>query len=167
MRFLFKFRFSEISKYKVISEASEKMKTELVTRRERRTVDFPPYDVVHFNMAIEVNCKRLKRNGPSMVLLQIMQEFRDKHKYDPRCEYREEDIKELKRIRDAMKNSDMVKDETLEYVFAQIAAGTAVLGGILAQEVMKSITRSGKPIYNMFLFDPDSHSGFIETIGNL
>lgn len=157
--------FRDIGKYKVTSKPNEKIKTELVTKTVRKTVNFSSYQaVMDFDIASDGFCKKLKKTGPSMVLLRIMQAFRTKHKRDPDYNKREEDTAELVKIRDKLADSEMVPNELFDLVFAQLAPGTAVLGGIMAQEIIKSITRKGIPINNIFLFDPVSYCGFIETI---
>jgi hypothetical protein len=41
----------------------------------------------------------------------------------------------------------------------------AVLGGVLAQEVLKAISGSGAPVHNFFFFDTRSNAGAIQLIG--
>lgn len=157
--------FRDISSYKVISKTKQKVETELVTKTVRKTVSFPSYQkIMDFDITSDAYCKKLKRTGPSFILLRIMQAFREKNKRDPDCSKREEDTEELVKIRNELTDAKVIDDEILEQVFAQLAPATAVLGGIMAQEVIKSITRKGMPIHNVFLFDPVTYSGFIESI---
>mmetsp|Transcript_25759 Transcript_25759/g.61350 ORF Transcript_25759/g.61350 Transcript_25759/m.61350 type:complete len:316 (-) Transcript_25759:241-1188(-) len=44
-------------------------------------------------------------------------------------------------------------------------AVSAVLGGILAQEALKAVSRKGEPIRNFFFFSLEDGAGTIETIG--
>jgi ubiquitin-like 1-activating enzyme E1 A len=42
---------------------------------------------------------------------------------------------------------------------------SAVVGGVLAQEVLKSISGSGAPVHNFFLFDTFTNVGAIQAVG--
>ena len=48
---------------------------------------------------------------------------------------------------------------------AESPAVAAVVGGILAQDVLKAVSSSGAPAHNFFLFDTRSGFGAIQAIG--
>ncbi|XP_055384404.1 SUMO-activating enzyme subunit 1 [Condylostylus longicornis] len=151
-------------KHKVVSKPHEKSKTELVTSTMKRTLEFPEFKrVIEFDYNTPAYAKRMKRVGPAFPLLRILQEFRTKHKRDPNYEKRMEDIEELKQIRDEIADK-LVPDNDFETVFAQISPVAAIVGGQLAQEVIKTVSKKEAPNLNVFLFDPNTCKGFIEAI---
>lgn len=153
-------------KHKVISKPNEKTKTELVTTTVQRELKFQPYqEVLEFDINSAVFQKKLKRTGPGFILLRILQIFRETHKRDPSYKSREEDVKELERIRNELIGASAVTNQYFEYVFSQISPAAAVVGGVLAQEIIKVVTKKEAPNCNVFLFDPETCCGFIETIG--
>lgn len=152
-------------KHKVISKPNEKTKTELVTTTVQRELNFPPYqDILEFDINSSAFQHKLKRTGPGFILLRILQIFRETHKRDPSYKSRDEDIKELERIRNELTSAAAVTNEYFEYVFSQISPAAAIVGGVLAQEIIKVVTKKEAPNCNVFIFDPDTCCGFIETI---
>ncbi|KAM7361317.1 SUMO1 activating enzyme subunit 1 [Cochliomyia hominivorax] len=153
-------------KHKVISKPHEKIKTELVTSTVQRELNFPGYEEV---LKFDTNCttfqKKLKRTGPAFILLRILQKFRETHKRDPCYKSREDDKKKLEKIRSEITKDTTVPNEYFEHVFSQISPAAAVVGGVLSQEIIKVVTKKEAPNCNVFLFDPETCCGFIETIG--
>lgn len=96
--------------------------------------------------------------------MRILQTFRDQENRDPSYKNREEDIQKLLKIRDEIALS-AVPDDFLIDVFAQISPSAAIVGGELAQEIIKAVSQKEAPHNNLFLFDPVTCCGFIETIG--
>lgn len=153
-------------KHKVISKPSEKTKTELVTTTVQRDLKFPSYQtVVDFDVQSPAFQKKLKRTGPALILLRILQKFREQFGVDPSYKSRDDDLKKLEKIRDDLGFSALVTKDYLEGTFAQISPAAAVVGGVLAQEIIKAVTKKECPNCNVFLFDPQTCCGFIETIG--
>lgn len=97
--------------------------------------------------------------------MKILQEFRDKENRDPSYLKRDDDIQKLLEIRDEI-GLDLVSDEFLCDIFSQISPSAAIVGGELAQEIIKAVSQKEAPHNNLFLFDPITCCGFIETIGN-
>ena len=63
---------------------------------------------------------------------------------------------------------DVMPDQALEeYVLgsAELPPVNAVLGGVLANEMLKAVSHKGEPINNMFLFSLADNVGLIETLG--
>ncbi|CAD6991228.1 SUMO-activating enzyme subunit 1 [Ceratitis capitata] len=156
----------DVAKHKVISKPNEKVKTELVTAAVQRTLNFPSFShVVDFDINSPAYQKKLKRTGPALILLRTLQEFRETFNRDPCYKTRETDIAELQRIRNELTSPNSLSDSYFENVFAQISPAAAVVGGVLAQEIIKVVSKKEAPHCNVFLFDPDTCCGFIETIG--
>lgn len=132
----------------------------------QRELDFPAFEEI---VKFDVNCtafqRKLKRTGPGFILLRVLQKFREIKKRDPSYRSREDDIKELKTIGLEISKDFVVPNEYLEHIFSQISPAAAVVGGVLAQEIIKVVTKKEAPICNVFLFDPEICCGFIESIG--
>lgn len=151
-------------KHKIISKPNEKTKTEKVTSTIKRTLTFPPFqDVLAFDFTASYFVRKLKRTGPSYLVMRILQKFRDTENRDPVASSREKDIQKLLAIRDEIANG-LVPDSTFTHVFAQISPAAAIVGGELSQEVIKAISQKEAPNLNVFLFDPEKCCGFIEPI---
>lgn len=130
-----------------------------------RNLTFPSLDkVVKFDFTSATFAKKLKRTGPSFIVLQVLQKFRETEGRDPSYKSREKDYEKLLAIRDEIA-PNLAPDSAFIHVFAQIAPATAIVGGELAQEIIKAVSKNEAPHLNVFLFDPDTCCGFIESIG--
>lgn len=111
--------------------------------------------------------KKLKRTGPAFVLLKVLQQFRQTEGRDPLPAQRTEDVAKLAAIREALSidGTALLTDAYLAHVFAQIAPVAAIVGGELAQEIIKAVSQKEAPHHNVFLFDPETCCGFVESIG--
>ncbi|EDW84987.1 uncharacterized protein Dwil_GK12842 [Drosophila willistoni] len=156
-------------KYKLISKPKEKPKYETVSKPVQHEVEYPAYSSwLNFNINAAGYQRKLKRNGPGIVLLRILQKFRIIHKRDPSYKTREQDLTKLQVIRDELISSPTATDlneQVLGMLFAQISPAVAIVGGVVAQEVIKVITKVEAPHRNLFIFDPNTCAGYVETIG--
>ena len=138
----------------------------MVTTTVQRELNFPPYEaVLKFDVTSPNFQKKLKRTGPGFCLLQILQKFRSINMRDPSYKSRKEDQKELERISSELSANVAVPQEYFEHVFSQISPSAAVIVGVLAQEIIKVVTKKEAPNCNIFIFDPETCCGFIETVG--
>lgn len=152
--------------YKILSIQLEVIKTEVVRTIVKRTLQFPPLqDVQSFDYKSPEFLKKLKRNGPSFIVRKVLQEFRDREGRDPDHTQRDEDLSKILKIRNEIAEG-LASDDAFGNVFAQISPVAAALGGELSQEVIKAVSQREAPHHNLFLFDPDTCCGFIESIGN-
>lgn len=132
----------------------------------KRTLQFPPLqDVQAFDCKAPTFTRKVKRTGPEYFTVKILQEFRNKEGRDPSPQNRDEDLIKLVKIRNELAEN-LVPDTVFEHVFAQISPVAAIVGGELSQEVIKAVSQKEAPHHNMFLFDPATCCGFIESIGN-
>lgn len=99
-------------------------------------------------------------------------EFRNKHGRNPSISHKAEDIKSLRSIKEDVFNLYQVDgskcrstDEILDIIFGEVVPVCAVLGGVIAQEVIKAVSRKEVPINNIFLFDPITYDGKEESVG--
>jgi len=153
----------DIMKHKIVSQAEGKIKTELVTTTLQRKVSFPPFSkVLEMDLPSQPS-NQLKRGSPSIMLLRVLQTFREKYKRDPQYQSRVYDIKLLQNLSHEIFNDINIPESYFELIFGQISPVSAIVGGILAQEIIKAVTKKEAPNLNVFLFDPLKTCGFIET----
>lgn len=106
-----------------------------------------------------------------MIRFSVLIEFRDKNGRDPSPNSKEEDIKALKQIKEEVLklyeiNEDKIKDDIFDLVFGEVASVCAIVGGVIAQEVIKAVSHKEVPIKNIFLLDPYTYNGKEESVGN-
>lgn len=106
----------------------------------------------------------MKKTGPAYLVMKILQKFREAEERDPSPANRDEDIKKLQEIRDSISSESSIPDVYFEHVFSQISPAAAIVGGSLAQEIIKTVAHKDAPHFNYFFFDPEASCGFIETI---
>ena len=86
-------------------------------------------------------------------------------------ESREEDIEELKKLEIEVIKRLGVDENIIKYkdwhkhVFGELSPICAIVGGVLAQDVIRAVSAKDTPIRNFFLFDGISCNGVIESIG--
>ncbi|XP_043655427.1 SUMO-activating enzyme subunit 1 [Drosophila teissieri] len=155
----------DVIKHKVVSNADKKKKYETVSIPTQRDVDYPGYSAwLEFDITAPSYLRKLKRNGPGVLLLSVLQKFRTAHQRDPSYKTREADLELLRGIRDELLPNSILSDEALGLIFAQISPAVAVVGGVVAQEVIKVVTKVEAPHRNLFVFDPETCAGYVETI---
>ncbi|GFU03225.1 SUMO-activating enzyme subunit 1 [Trichonephila clavipes] len=103
------------------------------------------------------------------VLMNVMNNFREMNNRCVNPGNREAEIEELKSVRVfTLQNlgfqENKVSDEMLGCVFGELSPVCAAVGGVMANEIIKGITRKGDPIHNFFLFDGETCTGGTETI---
>ncbi|EDW97106.1 SUMO-activating enzyme subunit 1 [Drosophila yakuba] len=155
----------DVIKHKVVSNADKKKKYETVSIPTQRDVDYPGYSAwLEFDITAPSYLRKLKRNGPGVLLLSVLQKFRTAHQRDPSYKTRDADLELLRGIRDELLPNSLLSDEALGLIFAQISPAVAVVGGVVAQEVIKVVTKVEAPHRNLFVFDPETCAGYVETI---
>ncbi|XP_029335112.1 SUMO-activating enzyme subunit 1 [Mus caroli] len=112
----------------------------------------------------------LKRTAPDYFLLQVLLKFRTDKGRDPTCDSYEEDAELLLQIRSDVCDSlglspDLLPDDFVRYCFSEMAPVCAVVGGILAQEIVKALSQRDPPHNNFFFFDGMKGSGIVECLG--
>ncbi|XP_017041031.1 SUMO-activating enzyme subunit 1 [Drosophila ficusphila] len=155
----------DVIKHKVVSNPDKKKKYETVSIPTQREVDYPGYLAwIDFDITAPSYSRKLKRNGPGVLLLSVLQKFRTTHQRDPNYKSRDADLKLLRGICDELLPNNALSDEALGMIFAQISPAVAVVGGVVAQEVIKVVTKMEAPHRNLFVFDPETCAGYFETI---
>ena len=72
-----------------------------------------------------------------------------------------------KAARDLVSGDVMPEEALREYVLgtAELPPVNAVLGGVLANEILKAVSHKGEPINNFFFFSLADNVGLVETLG--
>merc|ERR1712126_142461 len=83
---------------------------------------------------------------------------------------KQEDIEKLKQLRDVTLEKmkvpvTKVDDSMLEVLFGELSPVCAIVGGVLAQEIIKAISNKDAPHNNYFFYNPLQSCGVVETIG--
>lgn len=142
-------------------------KSEKVVTVAKRTLSFPPLErTLAFDIEQPTFVKKLRRTGPAIVLLRVLQAFRKAEGRDPLPSERDADLVKLVALRDQIGGSapEQLSDAYFGHVFAQISPAAAIVGGELAQEIIKAVSEKEAPHHNVFFFDPDTCCGFVELL---
>lgn len=163
------FNRRDVIKHKMVQTSDGNSKSEKITSIVKRTLCFPPLaNVLEFDIEQPTFVKKLRRTGPAIVLLRVLQAFRRTEGRDPLPAQRDADLLKLAAHRDEIGGcaAKVLTDAYFVHVFAQISPAAAIVGGELAQEIIKAVSEKEAPHHNVFLFDPESCCGFVELLGS-
>ncbi|XP_043454516.1 SUMO-activating enzyme subunit 1 isoform X3 [Prionailurus bengalensis] len=112
----------------------------------------------------------LKRTASDYFLLQVLLKFRTDKGRDPSSDTFGEDSELLLQIRNDVLDSlgvspDLLPEDFVRYCFSEMAPVCAVIGGILAQEIVKALSQRDPPHNNFFFFDGMKGNGIVECLG--
>lgn len=149
---------------------------ETETKMVKNVMKFVPLeDALQADWTQEAYKKRIKRMDPSYFMLQVLFEFQSQEGCSPRTSKRETDIELLKKLRaEVAKKLDLPEknklvnedgDKMLELLFSELSPVAAIVGGVLAQEIIKVISNKDAPHNNFFLYNPMESCGVVEKIG--
>lgn len=96
-------------------------------------------------------------------------EFRDRQGRNPEESHKEKDVKLLQEIKKEILtlysvDEKRLSDDLFNIVFGEVVPVCAIVGGVIAQEVIKGVSQKEAPINNVFLFDPLTYCGKEETV---
>ncbi|XP_065343159.1 SUMO-activating enzyme subunit 1 [Cloeon dipterum] len=140
-----------------------------VSQMIKDTATFAPYqDFIDADWKSGDQAKKLKKMSNGYFLMRVIQAFREKEQRYPNRS--SEDLETLTAIRDSLLpelgvDPAKLPSEIFCDVVGQLGASCAIVGGIMAQEVIKAISFKDKPLNNSFFFEPESCSGKVESIG--
>lgn len=115
--------------------------------------------------------KKVKRRNEYFFLMLILLEFRNATGRNPQIATKDEDLKLLKSIKKdvfglyEVDESKLKENTIFNLVFGEVVPVCAILGGVIAQEVIKAVSHKEVTINNVFLFDPVTYNGKEETVG--
>ncbi|XP_072376456.1 SUMO-activating enzyme subunit 1 [Diabrotica undecimpunctata] len=150
-------------------------KGEKVTVKVQCEINYPDLNKVLILPNTKQNIdsiKKSKRRNDLFYLVLILLEFRNRVERNPDPSNEQDDIKTLQKIKndifelyqvDELKSK--LTDSHFDLIFSEIGPVCAILGGVIAQEVIKAVSHKEVPINNMFLFDPITYDGTEENVG--
>lgn len=137
----------------------------MIKTQVKRSLEFNVIDkMLEFNFKSEEYLKTLRRKGPALLILYTLLAFKDEMSNDPCTGKRAEDINKLLEIRNKMGLESHIPDNSYNTVFGQVSPACAIIGGEVAQEIIKAVSHNEAPHHNLFLFDPERSCGFIESL---
>lgn len=127
-------------------------------------------DAFHFDWTVEANKRRLKRLPKTYFIMHVLFKFMEKHKRRPNPALKSEDQKELENLKvevmDSLKvDQEFLSDYFVSHCFAELGPVSAIVGGVLGQEIIKAVSQKDKPHNNFFFFDGVNGSGLVDQIG--
>lgn len=113
---------------------------------------------------------RPRRGDPSYFVMKILLRFRDEFNRNPDPAKRKSDYEIILRMRDELVkelnlSAGFISNAQLYDVFGIVSGSAAVVGGVIAQEVVKAVSQREPPHNNMFFFNPVKCVGFVELYG--
>lgn len=148
-------------------------KAEKETVKVKGQIDYPDLNKViilpNTKQSVD-SIKKVKRRNEYFFLMLILLEFRNRRSRNPEVSYKEKDTNLLIDIKSEVLDlysvdHSKLSDDLFELIFGEVVPVCAVLGGVIAQEVIKAVSKKEVPINNVFLFDPITYCGKEETVG--
>ena len=135
-------------------------------------VDFVPFETALAVKAGKSGIGLTKRTNGILIIAHTLLEFHSKFSRFPSTATREQDIDELFKLQNEVLDRLGLDDNVLKncsnwfkHVFGQLSPVCAVVGGVIGQDVIRSLSRNDAPIRNFFLFNGLNYTGVIESIG--
>ena len=151
--------------------AAKKPKVEVETKTVKKAMTFVSMaETLKVDWTSEMYTRRVKRMDPSFFLLQVLFEFQSEMGRKPSPASKQEDIERLRRLRDTTLEKikipvAKVSDSMLDVLFGELSPVCAIVGGVMAQEIIKAISNKDAPHNNYFFYNPVESCGVVETIG--
>ncbi|KAK7603470.1 hypothetical protein V9T40_003469 [Parthenolecanium corni] len=106
----------------------------------------------------KTSLKKRKLEDPSYLVFKILTDFRSSNCRDPSRSFEENDKRVLSDLRNSVLKSfnvedDILPEEYLENVFGEYGPTCSVIGGMIAQLVVKSLSTDSSTSYNLHLFN--------------
>lgn len=111
--------------------------------------------------------KSLSKISCVFFVLQVLLKFQEKYGRNPQGTTSRQDVEDLLKFRDDVLESLKVSKELVPDDFARHCIGTlsptsSIVGGILAQDVVKALSGKDAPLNNFFFFDGRTGEGVVE-----
>ncbi|XP_051693349.2 SUMO-activating enzyme subunit 1 [Oryctolagus cuniculus] len=147
-----------------------KLDSSETTMVKKKVVFCPIKEALEVDWSSDKAKATLKRTTSDYFLLQVLLKFRTDKGRDPGSATRGEDAELLLQIRNDVLDSlgvsaDLLPDDFVRYCFSEMAPVCAVVGGILAQEIVKALSQRDPPHNNFFFFDGMKGNGIVECLG--
>jgi hypothetical protein len=151
--------------------ARKRLKTEL--REKAKCYAEKTLDFVSFDQMLEAKINK-KRVNPTILLVHVMFRFNSKFGRFPVYSSRQDDREKLEELAQEMVSELGLDQRAVDKlnvqdcwnnIFGEISPVTAILGAVVGQDIIRTITGNDPPIRNVFLFNGFECSGSIESIG--
>lgn len=111
--------------------------------------------------------KYFRRTPPTYFLIHSLQLFRDREGRDPTGSA--SDKVTLAKLREDViakyqLNPELLPGEYSQWCVSELSPVCAVVGGVLAQEVIKAISAKDRPYMNSFLYNGQQNTGIVEQL---
>ncbi|XP_074604813.1 SUMO1 activating enzyme subunit 1 [Brevipalpus obovatus] len=153
----------------------KKQKTEEIQKSYvERQLDFVPLRTALSVKSGKAGIGITKRTSPVLALTHILFEFHRKTGRFPTPETRQQDMETLSSLKESVLNElelpntalkELEDENCFENVFGRFSPISAIIGGVLGQDIIRAITNQDAPIRNFFLFDGMKCQGSVESIG--
>ncbi len=175
--------------------SAKKAKVENVveTTMVKKKMDFVPLEKsLEADWSAEPLSKKVKRMNPALFVLhvsiakflrnssrifkvfsfsrQVLFEFQSREGRSPSSASKDKDLELLSALRSSVTAKfslpeSKIPEPALELLFAEASPVAAIVGGKLAQEIIKTISNRDAPHRNFFLFNPLDGAGVVESVG--
>lgn len=147
---------------------------EKVTVYEDKVLEYVTFDKALAVRAGKVGVGLTKRTCPLIVVLHVLLEFYAQQGRNPSAETRHQDSELLRAIQtktfeelglDASMLSKDGSELWIDSIYGHLAPVTSVVGGMLAQDIIRAVSERGHTIRNFFFFNGLTLKGHVESIG--
>lgn len=177
---MFGYMFIDLQEHQYVEEVKEKKEIEQdgkkqtieETKMVKRTESyFPISQALDVDWTSSKYVSQLRRTSPAYFIMHILMEFVTLHGRNPDPACRSEDEVELLTIKNALLEKMAVPQEKVSnhfagMVFGQVSPVCAIVGGVLAQEIIKAVSQKDQPHKNFFFFTTLDGAGVVECIGH-
>ncbi|XP_073968696.1 SUMO1 activating enzyme subunit 1 [Rhodnius prolixus] len=168
---MFGYYFSDLQHHEYIMEVPKlgKNRVNETTEKLTRVENFPSFkEAFDVDFTTEENKPLLHRMEPSYLLFRILMKFRRELKRYPTDS--EEDFKFLSKLRDEeldglSYSTNRLSDDLLRSCLGfPVSPVCAIIGAMVAQEVIKAVSHKDHPNKNMFFFNPLTNVGHVQFL---
>uniref|UniRef100_A0A2K5ZQD3 SUMO-activating enzyme subunit 1 n=1 Tax=Mandrillus leucophaeus TaxID=9568 RepID=A0A2K5ZQD3_MANLE len=168
------YTFANLGEHEFVEEKTKVAKviqldSSETTMVKKKVVFCPVKEVLEVDWSSGKAKATLKRTTSGHFLLQVLPKFCTEKGRDPSSDTYGEDSELLLPIRNDVLDSlgispDLLPEDFVRYCFSEMAPVCAVVGGILAQEIVKALSQWDPP-HNNFFFDGMKGNGIVECLG--
>ncbi|KAK9502704.1 hypothetical protein O3M35_011418 [Rhynocoris fuscipes] len=168
---MFGYFFADLQEHEYIMNVPTTVKNQgnVQTLKETRVEKFPSFkEAFEFDFSTDENSPLLHRMEPSYFVFRILMKFRNEHNRYPNDS--DEDFEKLSQLRDAelkgiCYSKSKISDDLLKIcVGCPVSAVCAILGAMVAQEVIKAVSHRDHPNKNMFFFNALTNVGHVQCL---
>jgi len=156
---------------KAKKDKEEEEEEEEETKMVKRSLHFVSLeDALKVDWCSGGYAKRVRRMDGAFFLLHVLYEFQSREGRSPQMATREGDLKLLESLADSVASKFGLPEGKMSkdlppMLFTELSPVAAIVGGILAQEIIKVISNKDEPHRNFFLYNPLESAGIVEDVG--